>query len=69
MFLVNIFFKLFPFFDCLAKISSESNEKISYSNQTKKNIYYLKPQMFEYYKLINKIEIPNYSCYLNVYQK
>jgi hypothetical protein len=44
-------------------------EKISYSNQTKKNIYYLKPQMFEYYKLINKIEIPNYSCYLNVYQK
>ena len=44
-------------------------EKISYSNKTKTNIYHLKPQMFEYYKLINKIEIPNYSCYLNVYQK
>ena len=44
-------------------------EKISYSNKNKKNVYYLKPQMFEYYKLINKIEIPNYSCYLNVYQK
>ena len=44
-------------------------EKISYSNKNKTNVYYLKPQMFEYYKLINKIEIPNYSCYLNVYQK
>jgi hypothetical protein len=43
-------------------------EKISY-NQNKKNIYHLKQQTFEYYKLINKIEIPNYSCYLNVYQK
>jgi hypothetical protein len=43
-------------------------EKISY-NQNKTNIYHLKQQTFEYYKLINKIEIPNYSCYLNVYQK
>jgi hypothetical protein len=44
-------------------------EKLSYNNQNKTNIYHLKQQTFEYYKLINKIEIPNYSCYLNVYQK
>jgi hypothetical protein len=44
-------------------------EKLSYNDKKKTNTYYLKPNVFEYYKLINKIEIPNYSCYLNVYQK
>ena len=44
-------------------------EKITFNNKKRTNIQYLKHAEFEYYKLINKIEIPDYSCYLNVYQK
>lgn len=43
----------------------QNGEKI----QNRQNIQYLHNVPFEYYKLIHKIEIPNYSCYLNVYQK
>lgn len=44
-------------------------EKISFKNKKRTNIIHLKDSHFEYYALINKIKIPNYSCYLNVYQK
>lgn len=44
-------------------------EKIKFNNKKRTNIQYLNNVHFEYYKLIRKIEISNYSCYLNVYQK
>jgi SAM-dependent methyltransferase len=47
-------------------------EKISFNNKKRKNIHYLNTvylnEVFNY-KFINKIEIPNYSCDLNIYQK
>jgi hypothetical protein len=49
--------------------NNKITEKIEYNNKKRTNIQYLNDVHFEYYKLIRKIEIPNYSCYLNVYQK
>ena len=46
-------------------------EKISYNNKKRKNIQYFNNvdlNVFQY-KLINIIDIPNYSCNLNIYQK
>jgi ubiquinone/menaquinone biosynthesis C-methylase UbiE len=44
-------------------------EKIKFNNKERTNIQYLSQINFDYYKLVNKIEISGYSCYLNVYQK
>lgn len=43
-------------------------EKIKFHKE-RTNIQYLVPIEFEYYKLVNKIEITGYGCYLNVFQK
>jgi hypothetical protein len=43
-------------------------EKIKFHKE-RTNIQYLTPIEFEYYKLVNKIEITGYGCYLNVFQK
>ena len=51
------------------EIENTITEKIEFNNKKRTNIQYLNDVQFEYYKLIRKIEIPNYSCYLNVYQK
>jgi hypothetical protein len=51
------------------EINDKIIEKIKFQNKKRTNIQYLRPIKFEYYRLIRKIEIPNYSCYLNVYQK
>ena len=51
------------------EVNDKITEKISFNNKKRTNIQYLKQNEFEYYKLVNKIEIPNFSCYLNVYQK
>ena len=51
------------------EINDKITEKIKFNNKKRTNIQYLHPIEFEYYRLIRKIEIPNYSCYLNVYQK
>ena len=50
-------------------IHDKITEKLEFNNKKRTNIQYLNNVQFEYYKLIRKIEIPNYSCYLNVYQK
>jgi hypothetical protein len=59
--------------DSIVKYDIEINdniiEKITFNNKNRKNIHYLNRVEFDYYKLIDKIEIPGYSCYLNVYQK
>jgi len=46
-------------------------EKIEFNNNKRTNIQYINNPhaQFDYYKLIRKIEMPNFSCYLNVYQK
>ena len=44
-------------------------EKIKFHNKERTNIQYLTPIEFEYYTLVNKIEISGYGCYLNVFQK
>jgi ubiquinone/menaquinone biosynthesis C-methylase UbiE len=51
------------------EITNTITEKIIFKNKKRTNIQYLKPVNFDYYNLINKIKIPNYSCYLNIYQK
>jgi hypothetical protein len=52
------------------KINNEKLiEKIKFNNKKRTNIQYLKHKTFDYYQLIDIIEIPNYSCFLNVYQK
>jgi hypothetical protein len=60
--------------DSIVKYDIEINnnqliEKIKFHNKERTNIQYLVPIEFDYYRLVNKIEISNYSCYLNVYQK
>jgi hypothetical protein len=50
-------------------INNKITEKIEFNNKKRTNMQYLNKVDFNYYKLIRKIEIPNYSCYLNVYQK
>lgn len=50
-------------------INNTITEKIKFNNKKRTNIQYLRPGIFDYYKLIKKIEIPHYLCYLNVYQK
>jgi len=52
------------------QVNDTITEKIKFHNKKRTNIQYLQSiQSIDYYKLIEKIEIPNYSCYLNVYQK
>jgi SAM-dependent methyltransferase len=51
------------------ELNNQLIEKISYNNNNKTKIQYLHSSDFQYYKLIDKVEIPNYSCYLNIYQK
>jgi SAM-dependent methyltransferase len=52
------------------EISDKITEKLKFHNKKRTNIQYLQAiQSLDYYKLITKIEINNYSCYLNVYQK
>lgn len=51
------------------EMNNKITEKIEFRNKKRTNIQYLNDVQFEYYKLIRKIEIPNYSCYLNIYQK
>jgi SAM-dependent methyltransferase len=66
----------FVFPESIVKYDIEINdsiiEKLSFNNQKRKNVHYLTPvnlnEVFNY-KFINKIEIPGYNCYLNVYQK
>lgn len=51
------------------ELNNQLIEKISYNNKKRINIQYLHSTPFEYYKLIDQVEIPNYDCYLNIYQK
>ena len=65
----------FVFPESIVKYDIEINdniiEKISFNNKTRKNIHYLNEVDLEYlnYKFIDKINIPDYSCDLNIYQK
>ena len=55
--------------DYSVELTNTITEKITFNNIKRTNIQYLNDVEFNYYKLLNKIEIPNYSCYLNIYQK
>jgi SAM-dependent methyltransferase len=60
--------------DYSIELTNTIREKISFNNIKRTNIQYLNDvnfndSNFNYYKLLNQIEIPNYSCYLNIYQK
>jgi SAM-dependent methyltransferase len=65
----------FLFQESIVKFDIELNdnlvETISFDNKKRKNIHYLnKVDLKEFhYKLIKKIDIPGYHCYLNIYQK
>ncbi len=65
----------FLFQESIVKFDIEINdnliETISFNNKKRKNIHYLNKVNLEelHYKLINKIDIPGYNCYLNIYQK
>ena len=54
------------------EINDNIIETISFNNKKRKNIHYLNKvdlnKVF-HYKLIKKIDIPGYNCYLNIYQK
>ena len=51
------------------ELNNTITEKIIFNNVKRTNIQYLNDVEFDYYKLLNQIEIPNYNCYLNIYQK
>jgi hypothetical protein len=51
------------------ELNDNLKETISFNNKKRTNIHYLNKIEFDYYKLIDKKEIPGFACYLTIYQK